>query len=193
MFPLWLKLICAAFILILVPIYLRQYGAINFLWFSDIALIGTLAALWLENGFLASTMAVSVLLVEWAWNLDFFARLLTGVRLIGLSDYMFDGKINLAIRALSMFHLLLPPLLVWMLYRLGYDERALIASTGLAWFVLPLSRWLSTPAENTNWVYGFGQKRWAFSSAPLHVAVLMIGFPVLVYLPTHFLLKEALN
>src|SRR2546423_14580012 len=36
----------------LVPVYVRQYGWRNFLWFSDVALFVTIAALWLENALL---------------------------------------------------------------------------------------------------------------------------------------------
>lgn len=174
----------------LAPVYLRQYGAVNFLWFSDIALFVALVALWFESGLLASMMAIAVVVLEVAWNIDFFVRLVTGANLIGLSDYMFDAKINLAIRALSLFHLILPPLLIWMVYRLGYDSRALAAQTILAWIVLPLCRLLSTPTENVNWVYGFGGKPQTLLPAPLYIALLMAGFPLLIYVPSHFLLKK---
>lgn len=190
MFPLWLKTACSLFVIVLVPVYWRQYGPANFLWFSDIALFGTLAALWLESALLASMMAVGVLLLELAWNIDVVARLVTGVNPIGLSDYMFDERISIAIRALSLFHVVLPPLLVWMVYRLGYDERALPAQTILSVLVLPLSRVISTPEENINWVYGFGDKPQTRFSASVYVALLMIGFLLLVYVPTHFVLRS---
>ncbi|MDQ3135707.1 MAG: membrane-associated protein [Acidobacteriota bacterium] len=190
MFPLWLNIAYTLFICVLAPVYLRQYGATNFLWFSDIALFVALVALWFENGLLASMMAIAVVVLEVAWNVDFFVRLVTGANLIGLSDYMFDAKINLAIRALSLFHLILPPLLIWMVYRLGYDSRALAAQTILAWIVLPLCRLLSTPTENVNWVYGFGSKPQTLLPAPLYIALLMAGFPLLIYVPSHFLLKK---
>ena len=158
MFPLWLKIVYSLFVGVLVPVYWVRYGPANFLWFSDIALFGGLAALWLESALLASTMAVAVLLLELVWNIDFFAHLLTGVSITGLSEYMFDPGINLAIRALSLFHVVLPPMLVWMVYKLGYDERALATQTILAIILLPLSRLISTPADNINWVYGLSGK-----------------------------------
>src|SRR5687768_6091755 len=99
MFPLWLKVGYTIFIGMLVPIYWRQYGPANFLWFSDVALIGALAALWFESPLLASTMVVSAFLVELAWGADFFARLFSGANLFGLSSYMFAAKIKTAIRA----------------------------------------------------------------------------------------------
>ncbi|HET9787523.1 MAG TPA: hypothetical protein VFP47_10335, partial [Pyrinomonadaceae bacterium] len=126
MFPLWLKIAFTLFVLILIPIYWRQYGPSNFLWFSDIALFVTAAALWLENGLLASMMTLSILLLDIAWNIDFVGRLLVGRNVFGLSKYMFDGTIPRPVRLVSLFHIWFPLLLLWMVYRLGYDERALL-------------------------------------------------------------------
>ena len=189
MFPLWLKIGYTIFVCLLVPVYWAKYGPANFLWFSDIALLLTLPALWLESSLLASMMAVGVLLLEIAWNLDFFGRLVSGKSLFELSKYMFDPSIPLGVRALSLFHIVLPPLLLWMVYRLGYDERAFIAQTILAWVVLLLSYWLAKPSENVNWVRGFDKPQTTMS-APAYLALLMIGFPVLIYLPMHLVLKN---
>jgi hypothetical protein len=187
--PLWLKISYTLFICILVPVYWKQYGPGNFLWFSDIALFVTAAALWLESSLLASMMAISVVVLESIWIIDFLVGLIAGTSVIGLSSYMFDSKIPLAIRALSLFHVVLPILLLWLLYQLGYDRRALLAQTLLAWIVLPLSYFLTNPTENVNWVYGFGgTQKWM--PAPLYVVLLMIAFPLVLYFPTHFLLKR---
>src|SRR5215510_11496420 len=83
--PLWFKIAYTLFVCFLVPIYWRRYGPANFLWFSDIALLVTLPALWLESPLLASMMAVAVTLPELAWNVDFFVRLTTGASFMGLS------------------------------------------------------------------------------------------------------------
>jgi hypothetical protein len=185
--PLGLKVVYTLFVCALLPIYWRQYGAANFLWFSDIALLALVPALWLENALLVSMMAVSVLFFEALWNADFFFRLATGKSLIGLSAYMFDPKISPFIRALSSFHIILPLLLLWTVYRLGYDQRALVCQTIVAVVVLPLSYLMSNPHDNVNWVYGFGENPQRILPAPLFVIVLMLLFPLLVYLPTHLL------
>ena len=52
MIPLGLKTIYTLYVCVLVPIYWRQYGQANFLWFSDIALLALVPALWLENALL---------------------------------------------------------------------------------------------------------------------------------------------
>lgn len=187
MIPLGLKVIYTLFVCALVPIYWRQYGPANFLWFSDIALLALVPALWLENALLVSMTAISVVFFEALWNVDFFVRLLTGKALIGLSAYMSDSKIPLFIRGLSCFHIVLPLLLLWTLYRLGYDQRAFVWQTLVALVVLPLSYLVSNPQENVNWVYGFGKNPQRILPAPLFVILLMLLFPLVVYLPTHLL------
>jgi hypothetical protein len=135
--PLDLKIIYTLFVCALVPVYWRQYGPANFLWFSDIALLALVPALWLENTLLVSMMAISVVFFEALWNVDFFFQLSTGKSLIGLSAYMFDSKIPLFIRGLSCFHIVLPLLLLWTVHRLGYDQRAFVWQTLVALVVLP--------------------------------------------------------
>ncbi len=59
--PLLVKILFTLFVAVLVPYYWAFYGPANFLWFCDIALLATVAALWLENRFLASMQLVAVL------------------------------------------------------------------------------------------------------------------------------------
>jgi hypothetical protein len=190
---LWLKIVYTLFICVLVPVYWVRYGPGNFLWFSDIALFTTAAALWLESSLLASMMAVSVVVLESVWIIDFLIGLIAGSSVIGLSAYMFDSKISLPIRALSLFHIAMPVILVWLLHRFGYDRRALIAQTVLAWIVLPASYFLTSPSQNINWVYGPGNGPQKWMPAPLYLILLMLAFPLVLYLPTHFLLKKLFN
>jgi hypothetical protein len=186
-FPRSLQFACTLFVLLLVPVYWVHYGPANFLWFSDIALFAVVLALWLEDRRLVSTMAVSTLVLEIAWNVGFLTLLLTGRDVVGLAGYMADASIPAYLRALSLFHVFLPPLMLWMLWRLGYDRGALGWATLLAWVVLPLTYLVSTPEENINWVYGPGEPQAAVH--PLAwLAGLMAGLPLLVYLPTHWAL-----
>jgi hypothetical protein len=134
-------------------------------------------------------MAVPVLLPETVWNVSFFGRLLTGRRISGMTDYMWDPRPRY-LKALSLFHVPLPPLLVYMVYKLGYDPRALPAMLLLCWIVLPLCYWFTPKQRNVNWVHGPGGEgtvqTWMPPLAWLAVGAFVI-FP-LIYLPTHFLL-----
>ena len=188
MIPLWLKVAYTLLVVVTVAVYAVKYSAGNFLWFSDIGLLLTVPALWLESGFLASMMAVGLLLPETVWNAGFFWQLVTGRRLGGLADYMFDPAKPLYLRALSLFHVFLPGLLVWMVATLGYAPGAWIAQTALALVVLPLSYWLTNPDENVNWVFGPGGRRQTRLPPLVYLGLVMIGFPALIFFPTHLLL-----
>src|SRR5215207_9387799 len=100
--PLWMKVAYTAFLAVIVPAYSIKYGPLNFLWFSDIALLVTGAALWLESRLLASAMALGVLLPELVWNVSYFGRLLTGAHVTSLADYMFDPQKSRFMRGLSL-------------------------------------------------------------------------------------------
>jgi hypothetical protein len=188
--PLWLKLSYTAFSLVLVPVYWRHYGPANFLWFSDIALLTTKVALLCESRFLASMQAVSVGLLEFLWISDYALRLIAGMHINNISTYMFDTKIPLFIRGLSLFHLVLPPLQLWLVERLGYDRRAWLAQSALAWAVLLVCYFLTDPAQNINWVFGPGERPQSHLPSWLYFGIMLAFFPLAVYLPTHLVLRR---
>ncbi|HEX9771982.1 MAG TPA: hypothetical protein VGA44_00845 [Steroidobacteraceae bacterium] len=193
MIPLWFKLAYTVFVLLVVVIWLRHYGWRNLLWFSDIAFIGAVPALWLEDAHIASVLAVAVLLPEMLWNVDLAGRLLLKRRISGLTDYMFEQERPLVLRRLSLFHVPLPLVLLWLLATYGYAERiALPGAILLAALVLPLSRAVSTPEKNINWTWGLGPVQ-SRLSGPAHVAVLFAGFVLLVFVPTHAILRNTFH
>ena len=183
------KLVYTAFVLLVVAIWWRHYGWRNFLWFSDIAFIGAVPALWLESAGLASVLAVAVLLPELLWNVDFGARLLLRRRITGLTDYMFEPQRPRLLRGLSLFHVPLPLVLLWMVAEYGYvGAVGLPGAVVLAAVVLPWSRAVSTPERNINWTYGPGALR-SRLAAGTYVALLYAAFVVLVFIPTHLVLQ----
>jgi hypothetical protein len=129
--PLWLKLAYTAFMAVLVPVYLSNYGPTNFLYFCDVALIITLVGVWIESPLLVSMCAVGIIASQALWLIDFFSNMI-GHPLTGLTDYMFMSNHSLFLRGLSLFHGWLPFLLLYLVWRLGYDGRALPAWTVVA-------------------------------------------------------------
>jgi hypothetical protein len=187
---LWIKLAYTALLALIVPVYAVSWGWKNFLWFSDIALIATGVALWLESPLIASMMALAVLVPELVWCASYFGRLLFGLRITDLAGYMFDARKPRFVRALSLFHVVLPAVLLWMLYELGYDRRALPWQTLLAWIVLPLTYAVTTPDdENINWVRGLGQGRRQRVPPLAWLGLSMLAFPIGLYVPTHLALR----
>ena len=183
------KVLYTAFVLLVMVIWWRHYGWRNFLWFSDIAFIGAVPALWLESTALASVLAVAVLLPEILWNVDLVARLLLRRRITGLTDYMFEAQRPWLLRGLSLFHVPLPLVLLWMVHEYGYEPRVgLVGAVVLAAIVLPLSRAVSTPERNINWTHGLGARRTRLPPAT-YLALLYAAFVALVFVPTHLLLQ----
>lgn len=187
-----LRILFTVLVAVVVPVYLVRYGPANFLWFSDIGLLGIFAALWLEHRMLGSMMALAVLLPETLWLVSFATGAIARERgVTTLATYMFDARIPLFLRALSAaFHLALLPGALWLVYRYGYDDRAFVAQTLLAWLVLLATLWLAPPEKNVNWVRGFGHPPRRQMSLPLHFGLVMLAYPLLVYLPTHWLLAK---
>jgi hypothetical protein len=191
--PAWIKILYTLFLCVLVPIYWSHWGPRNFLWFSDIALLTTALALWLESALLASMMTLAIALPELAWNVDFFGRLATGRHVLGLSSYMFDAGKPRYLRALSLFHVVLPVLLVWTVHRLGYDSRAWALQSVAALVILPTTYVLTDPADNVNWVYGPGSRPQTRMSPQAYLALVMVCFPLVLYLPTHLVLRAVFD
>jgi hypothetical protein len=184
--PAWLKLGFGVGTPVIACVYARTYGPKNFLWISDVALASTTLAVLTENRLLASMPAVGALPLEVAWNADF----ISGGRLLGLAGYMFDKDLPPGLRALSLFHVALPPTLIWMLRRFGYDRRAFLAQTALTWALLPLTYAVTKPEENTNWVFGPGREPQRRLPPLLYLALEMAVLPAMVFLPTHLLLRR---
>lgn len=181
-----IRLSYTAFVAVLVPVYWVHYGPANFLWFSDIALFAVALSLWTGWRLPYSMMAVGVLPFEILWLLDFAA----GGRLGGIAGYMFDDAYPLYLRALSLFHVFMPALIVRLLVRDGYDRRALAAQTALFLLVVPASWLVSTPEENINWVFGWSGPQEAVPPS-VYLGLYMLAMPLAVFLPMHALLVRA--
>ena len=184
--PLWLKISYTLMVLVIIPVYWRDLGPANFLWFSDIALIALVPALWLENRLIGSTMAVAVFFLESLWVLD----VLTGGNLIQMADYMFDSEVDTHIRILSgLFHFALPPTLFFLLLRLGYDKRALPLQVLIAAVVLPVTYLTTDPEDNINWVFGWAEPQDQLPSL-VYLGLVFLVLTVAVYCPSHWLFNR---
>ena len=115
-----------------------------------------------------------------------------------MTAYMFDEGIPPFSRGLSLFHGWLPFLLVYLIWRIGYDRRALRSWTGVSWVLLPICFFLMPPPAanpgltpvNINYVWGLSDnvpQTWV--SPGVWVAGLIVGLPALLFAPVHFVLN----
>jgi hypothetical protein len=112
---------------------------------------------------------------------------------------MFMSDHSLLLRGLSGFHGWLPFLLVYLTWKIGYDRRGFIMWTALAWGLMLVCYFLMpapSPAAgltpvNINYVFGTSDAAAQTFVAPLvWLGGLMIGLPLLAFLPTHLVLRR---
>jgi hypothetical protein len=186
--PLWLKLLWTAWIVVWAPVYWRQYGAQNFLYFCDFGNVLITAAIWLESSLIFSWQAVGLLVFQSLYTIDLLGAFLFRQHAFGGTEYMFDPKIPLLVRLLGLYHVIVPPLLLWAVRRLGYDRRGWRWQTATLWILLPINFFWRPPC-NVNWARGLGHEQHVVP-AWLYLLAYFVVVPAVVYWPTHILLKR---
>ena len=145
--------------------------------------------------------AVGILAPQMVWLLDFGGHFL-GLQLTGMTDYMFDETKSKFLRGLSLFHGWLPLLLIWLVFRLGYDTRALKLWSVLSavlllvcYFLMPgPSPHSGNAAVNINYVHGMSDvAAQSFVHPLIWLAGLVVGLPLALYLPTHVVLRRTVK
>lgn len=177
----WLSLLWLA---VWFPVYWHAWGPANFLHLCDVAVILTCIGLWTGNALLLSSQAVSSVVIDILWALDVAAWLLFRRHFIGGTEYLFDPTCPLWIRLLSLFHIVMPLLLIWSLSRLGYDRRGFPLQTAIALPVVVASRFV-TPGKNLNFALADPFFHRQLGPAPVHLAITYLAVVLAVYLPTH--------
>jgi hypothetical protein len=185
--PLCLKIAWTLWVLVWAPLYWRQYGAQNFLFFCDLGNFLVLAGLWFESRLIISWQAVGLLIFQSAYAVDFLGALLSGKHLLGGTEYMFDPSIPLWARLLGLYHLFVPPLLLWAVRRLGYDQHAWKWQILLTCVVVPINHFWRAD-YNVNWASGIGHVQHVMPGW-LYLIGYLVMAPALVYWPTHLVLQ----
>ena len=186
--PLWLKIGWTLWVLCWAPLYWKQYGVQNFLFFCDLGNFVILAALWAESALLFSWQAASLLVFQTLFTIDLLGAWISGRHLIGGTEFMFDPHLPLLVRSLSLFHVVVPPLLLWMIWRLGYDRRGWKLQVLTCWILIPIN-YCWRPEHNVNWARGIFFSQQHVIPGPLYLGGYLIVVPLVIYFPTHLALR----
>ncbi len=204
--PLWLKIAYTAFMAVLIPVYLKNYGPTNFLYFCDVVAILTILAIWIESPLLLSAALVGSFLPQMLWVVDFVCQA-AGYTLTGMTSYMFQPPFFL--RFLSFFHFWLVFLLIYLVWCVGYDKRGLALWVAIMWVLLTVCyAWMPPPSPsvdpvtkqvlrdpnmpvNINYVYNIqsDEEPQKWMDPDMYFAAYMMVLMVGVYLPTHVLFR----
>lgn len=186
--PLWLKIGWTLWLAVWAPLYWRQYGPQNFLFFCDIGNILIGIGLWLESALIFSWVACGLLLFQSLYAIDLVAAVLTRHHFIGGTEYMFDPHLPIVIRLLSLFHVVTPPLLLWALWRLSYDRRGWKLQTLTTWILVPIN-YFWRPEQDVNWARGLFFHAQHFIPGWTYLVIYLLVVPLCIYLPTHIFLN----
>ena len=187
--PLWLKIGWTVWLMVWAPLYWRQYGAQNFLFFCDLGNVLIGVGLWLESALIFSWVACGVLLFQTLYAIDLGGALVTGHHVVGGTEYMLDPHVSLAIRLLSLFHLATPPVLLWAIWRLGYDRRGWRLQTVMTWIVVPIN-YVWRPEKDVNWARGLFFREQHVVPGIVYLVAYLVTITVAVYWPTHIFLAR---
>jgi hypothetical protein len=186
--PLWLKISWTIWLVVWAPVYWRQYGAQNFLFFCDIGNVLIGIGLWAESALVFSWVACGLLLFQSLYVIDLAGALLTGHHLIGGTEYMLDPSLPIFIRLLSLFHVVTPPLLLRAIWRLGYDPRGWKLQTLTAWIVVPINySWRHE--QDVNWARGLFFHEQNVMPGGAYLLLYLTAVSLCVYFPTHLFLS----
>jgi hypothetical protein len=182
--PLWLKIGWTVWVICWIPIYWKQYGVQNFLFFCDLGNLVIAIALWSENALLFSWQAISLLVFQTLFMIDLIGAWISGHHPIGGTEFMFDPHLPVFVRTLSLFHVVTPVLLLWAVWRLGYDALGWKLQTLTCWIVVPIN-YFWRPEHNVNWARGVFFVQQKLVPGWMYLLAYLTLVPVVIYYPTH--------
>jgi hypothetical protein len=188
-FPAWVRWTALIWLCVWLTIYLKFWGPTTFFFLCDIAVILTCVGLFTGNALLLSSQAVSSLVIDTAWMLDIATKLIFNRHLIGGTDYFFDPNYPLWVRLFSLFHVVMPFVLIYAVRRTGYDRRALSLQFVIATVTMIASRF-ADPYKNINFVFADPIVHRQWGPVPIHVFAMLAGLTIVIYTPTHAVLSR---
>ena len=188
--PIAARLGFTAWMLFWIPVVLATQGPQNFWWLCNLAQFILLYSIWTSDRLLVSSQAGTIVVVGAAWTVDLAGALITGSSPFGITTYMFNEDLSIALRATSTYHVWLPVFVVWLCRRQGYDVRGFRLQCGIG-----------TAAILGSWIFGESMRNLNYTIAPfgieqvwlpqaLYIPILCVGTALLLYLPGHFIVKS---
>lgn len=187
--PIPARVLYTAWMVVWVTIILTNQGPQNFFWLCNMAQFLILYGVWTGNRLILSSQAGMVTLVGAVWTLDFTAGVILGGSPLGFTAYMFSDELPVIARASSLYHMGVPPFVLWLLCCTGHDRRGpwlqcLIGAAGI------LGGWLFTePRRNLNWVHEPLGIEQTWMPEPAFVILLLLLYPLVLFFPGDYLVR----
>lgn len=183
----WLALLWLA---VYVPAYVYAYPLMNFLFLCNLGVMVTAIGLLAGSRLLVSSQAVAAPVIGLAWTLDVGWRLAMGDFLFGATAYMWEPKYPLFTRLLSTYHVFWPILVLYCVFRKGYDRRGWPLQTAIAAAGVIVARLATPPEENVNFAFADPFLGLQLGPAPVHILLVVAILGGVAYGLTHWLLAR---
>ena len=188
-YPNWMRWTALAWFVVWFPSYWRTWGPANFVHLCDMAVILTCIGMWTHSALLISSQAVGILIVDAVWTVDAASRIFLRRVLVPGNEYLLDPRYPAWVRLLTVFHLVMPALLLWGVYRMGYDRRAWALESAITLPVFVLARF-TRPTANIDFAFSDPFFHHQMGPVAIHILITWLFMVVVVYLPTHLALER---
>lgn len=170
------------------------------LWYSNAGLLLTSIALLRRSPLLISIMFCALFVLESIWIIDFLAQILLKKRILGITNYLFESTFNKKDFAMSMYHLLIPPSLLYAILKTktinGYSW---LGALMYALTISILTFFFVNQSENVNCVHQLDRCKGFFSFVfraapyPYHIFTSAFFATIFVFIPTNYILFKVAN
>jgi len=150
--------------------------------------------LYFESPIVLTAVLIGALVVQLPWVLDFLARLFFWHYLFGVSSYMFDYGFNSIRFYAELDHLLMMPLSLYGVYKLGFHKNGWIIGAIVA-FILNSSAYIfSSYTDNINCVfYNCLYQKITLSAHPFIYMILWTAFVSVLMFALNRIVYKILN
>ena len=122
-------------------------------WFCNAALFLLAIGFYFRKSIIMTAVLVGALVVQIPWDIDFFIHLLFGYDLFGLTAYMFEYGFRDIRFYTELDHLLIIPLSLYGVYKLGFHKNGWILGSIYAIFINTSAYLFSSKVDNVNCVF----------------------------------------
>ena len=174
--------------ILLADLWILRGRPSQLLWLSDIAMILTAVGFLFRSRLVITAQFVGIFAYHIAWQFDLAAYAVIGRTPLDAASYMVGVGLSPLEKALSLFqHIYLIPATAWGIIRLGAARKGWVLQTLQTGAVIAVTYIVTNPAHNVNWISGVPFASPARTGAWAYYALVAVGPPLLLYLPTNAL------
>lgn len=174
-----------------------MHSPLRTLWFSSAGLGVTAIALFTRSSFLITSMFSALTVIEGIWDAGFLSKILFNKTIPGVAEYVFTPNYPKWEFAITMYHLLLVPIIIFALYKikkihkLGWLGATIFTSVvGFSTYFLVKEDENINCVKTVDYCQSFFKPLYQFDN-PVRIFLGIFFLTILLFIPLNFLLLKA--